>query len=57
MMLAKEINNTLRPYRERRTQIVEKPQYITDVLAHGADQARVIARETLDEVKQKMGLI
>jgi len=57
MLLAKEINNTLRPYRERRAEIVQKPQYIADVLAHGADQARVIACETLNEVKQKMGLI
>ena len=57
MLLAREVNNVLRPYRERRAELVEKPKYIADVLINGADQARIIARETLDEVKQKMGLI
>ena len=57
MLLATEINNVLRPYRERRAELVQKPEYIADVLLNGADQARVIARETLQEVKQKMGLI
>jgi tryptophanyl-tRNA synthetase len=56
MNLAKEINDTLRPFRERRAELAARPQVIKDVLADGAQRARVIARETIKEVKQKMGL-
>jgi len=56
-LLAQEINSTLKPLRERRAAIDAKPRYITEVLADGAQRARVIAKETLKEVKQKMGLI
>ncbi|RLC63931.1 MAG: tryptophan--tRNA ligase [Chloroflexi bacterium] len=56
-LLAQEINFTLKPFRERRATLANKPKYIADVLADGAERARVIARETLREVKQKMGLI
>jgi tryptophanyl-tRNA synthetase len=56
-LLAQEINFTLKPFRERRATLSDKPKYITDVLADGAERARVIARQTLKEVKQKMGLI
>jgi len=56
-LLAKEINATLKPLRERRIALAAKPKYINDVLNDGAQRARAIARETLGEVKQKMGLI
>jgi len=56
MLLAQEINFTLKPFRERRATLANKPKYIAEVLADGAERARVIARETLREVKQKMGL-
>ena len=55
-LLAQEINTTLKPFRERRATLANKPKYIAEVLAGGAERARVIARETLREVKQKMGL-
>ncbi len=57
MLLAEAINDTLKPIRERRAQLAADPKHITDVLADGARRARVIARKTLAEVKQKMGLI
>ena len=57
VMLADEINKALEPFRERRAALATKPQYIADVLADGAQRAQVIARETLREVKQRMGLI
>ena len=57
MLLAREINSTLKPFRERRATLAAKPQYITSVLTDGAQRAQVIARETLREVKLKMGLI
>ena len=57
MLLAQEINATLKPFREQRAALATKPEYIANVLADGAQQAQVIARETLSEVKLKMGLI
>jgi len=57
MLLAQGINTTLEPFRERRASLATKPQYVTDMLADGAQRAKVIAQETLREVKQKMGLI
>ncbi len=57
VLLAQEINSTLKPFRERRAALAAKPRYVADVLADGARRAQVIARETLSEVKQKMGLV
>ncbi len=57
MLLAQDINKTLKPFRERRATLAAKPQYVADVLADGAQRAQTIARETVREVKQRMGLI
>ena len=57
MLLARKINATLKPFREQRAALAAKPEYIANVLADGAQRAQVIARETLGEVKLKMGLI
>ena len=56
-LLAEAINSALKPFRERRAALAAKPEYIAEVLADGARRARVIARKTLKEAKQKMGLI
>lgn len=56
-LLAERINTALAPFREKRAALTTRPNYIADVLADGAERARVIARETLKEVKQKIGLI
>jgi len=56
-LLAEKINAALAPLRERRAELAAKPEYIKEVLADGAKRASVIARETLKEVKQKMGLL
>ena len=56
-ILAEAINTALKPVRERRAKLATEPQYIADILADGARRARVIARKTLKEVKQKMGLV
>jgi tryptophanyl-tRNA synthetase len=57
VLLAQEINSSLEPFRERRAILASKPRHIADVLADGTQRAQIIARETLREVKQKMGLI
>jgi len=55
--LVEGINTYFKPFRERRAELAAKSEYVKDVLADGAERARVIASETLYEVKQKMGLI
>ncbi|MBI2832790.1 MAG: tryptophan--tRNA ligase [Chloroflexi bacterium] len=56
-VLADEINKALAPFHERRAALATNPQYVKDVLADGAQRAQVVARETLVEVKKKMGLL
>ena len=56
-LLAEGINTSLQPLRERRQALADKPEYVREVLADGARRASVIARETMKEVKQKMGLL
>ena len=41
---------------ERRRELVGKPGYVQEVLQEGARRARIIARETLAEVRDKMGI-
>jgi tryptophanyl-tRNA synthetase len=55
-LLAEGINNALETFRERRRELVKKTGYVQDVLREGARSAQAIARETLAEVREKMGL-
>ena len=54
--LADGINRYLGPMREKRREYEARPDYVTEVLDAGAKRAEVIARETIAEVTQKMGL-
>jgi tryptophanyl-tRNA synthetase len=56
-LLAEAINKDLAPFRERRQALAAMPDYVAKVLADGAERARVIARKTLVEVKERMGLV
>jgi tryptophanyl-tRNA synthetase len=56
-ILADGINRELKGFRERRENLARNPEKIYQVLADGAQRARVIAQETIHEVKAKMGLI
>ncbi|MEK9169793.1 MAG: tryptophan--tRNA ligase, partial [Patescibacteria group bacterium] len=47
----------LKPFQERRTKIAANQKYVDEVIKNGAERARKIARETIKEVKQKMGLL
>ena len=55
-LLADGVNSALEPFRERRAEIAQRPGYANEVLAEGARRAQAIARETMKEVKEKMGL-
>ena len=57
MLLAETINSALKPIRQRRAELEADPVYINKVLKEGAARARIIARQTLEEVKRNMNLI
>jgi tryptophanyl-tRNA synthetase len=55
-ILAKNLNEYLEPFRQRRTELARNPDDVWDVLHDGARRARVIADETLKDVKEAVGL-
>ena len=55
-LLAEEINDALAPFRERRSELATRPDYVREVLAEGARRIRGIAQETMKEVRENMGL-
>ena len=56
-MVGKEIIKALEPFRQRRAELASRPEFIRDVLEDGAKRARIIARETLKEAKERMGMV
>ena len=56
-ILAESIISNLEPFREKRANLASKPDYVTQVLADGADRAEAIAKETITEVKERMKLL
>ena len=54
--LASNINAYMEPLREHRREYQSRPGYVREVLEDGAKRAGAIARETIQEVYQKMGL-
>lgn len=55
--LADDIIAALTPIREKRDELAANPKLVREILEKGAEEARSIARETMREVKEKMGLI
>ncbi|MFC1943967.1 tryptophan--tRNA ligase [Chloroflexota bacterium] len=55
--LARNMNDYFAPFREKRAALAARPGYLDKVYSDGAGRAGAIARETLREVKEKMGLI
>jgi len=56
MIFAKNLNEHLAPFRGQRADWDSDPVKVWDVLHNGADRAQVIARETIAEVKDAIGL-
>ncbi|MCL5801272.1 MAG: tryptophan--tRNA ligase [Gammaproteobacteria bacterium] len=54
--LIEAILQELAPIRERAKEFVENPESVQRIIADGCEAARAVARETLDEVRQAMGL-
>ena len=55
-LFARNLNTSLEPFRERRATIAQDPQMVWGVLDDGAHRARIIAEETMQEVRKAVGL-
>jgi tryptophanyl-tRNA synthetase len=55
-LLAKNMNANLEPFRASRAEFASKPGYVTEVLNDGAGRARVIAEQTMKEVREAIQL-
>jgi tryptophanyl-tRNA synthetase len=50
------LQTELKPIRERAEEFITQPQLVRNILSEGSERARDVARETLNEVRQAMGL-
>jgi tryptophanyl-tRNA synthetase len=55
-VLAEAIVQTFAPVREKYVYLIQRPDEIRDILAHGASRARPVAEATVEEVRVRMGL-
>jgi tryptophanyl-tRNA synthetase len=55
--LAEAIFKQLEPIQKRRREFESDPQKVEKILKGGAGRARVIAQQTVADVRQKMGLL
>jgi len=55
-LFARNLNKHLEPFRAKRAEIEKEPNYIADVLNDGQKRASVIAKQTIREVKEAIGL-
>jgi tryptophanyl-tRNA synthetase len=55
-MLADGIAQRMAPIRDRARELREHPDRVHEILADGASRARVIARVTLEQAYERMGL-
>jgi tryptophanyl-tRNA synthetase len=56
MQLASDMNEALRPIREKRIELETEPEIINEILRAGAGKAQGVARQTLEEVRDVMNL-
>lgn len=55
-VLAESMEVELVPIRARAAELAAKPSMVTDALGDGAERARAVARVTMAEVRERMGL-
>ncbi len=55
-ILAENIAGEFGPFRERAAHYRGRPDEVREVLSKGAERARAIARETMGEVRSRMGM-
>ena len=56
-LLAKNLNEHLNPFRERRVEFEKDTDAVVDMLKDGAKRALIIAENTMDEVRSAIGLL
>lgn len=49
--------NSLEPFRKKRKEFLKREVYLKEILEKGRKKAQIIAKSTMEEVRQKMGLI
>ena len=54
MKLNKNLNDALKPIRDKRVELLKKPDYVWDVLATGGEQARQRASNMMEKVRSAM---
>jgi tryptophanyl-tRNA synthetase len=54
--LARALNAELEPMRERRRDLLARPERIREILFDGSARARAIAAQTMDRVREAMGI-
>jgi len=55
--LAKDIAAYFEEFREKKKELLSRPEQLAEILGEGSKKARAVASETLMEVKQKIGLL
>ena len=55
-IFAKNLNEDLAPFRERRADFAKDPDHVRNILEDGGKRARAIAKVTIAEVKEAIGL-
>jgi len=55
-LFAKNLNQGLASFREKRAELAQKPQMVWDVLEDGQQRASTIAKQTIRDVKDAIGL-
>jgi tryptophanyl-tRNA synthetase len=55
-LVIEAVNESLAPHRRRRAELAAEPAHLNAVLARGNARANLIADETLDQVRQVMGM-
>ncbi|MDI6602579.1 MAG: tryptophan--tRNA ligase [Patescibacteria group bacterium] len=54
--LAELLINSLKPFRQKRKELLTREVYVKEILEQGRKKAQIIAQSTMTEVRQKMGL-
>ncbi|MFH1997493.1 MAG: tryptophan--tRNA ligase, partial [Patescibacteria group bacterium] len=55
--LAEVIIKALKPFQEKRKKYEKNPKLVEQILIQGAKKAEKIAKQTMKQIKTKMGLI
>lgn len=55
--LSDDITNYFSSFRERKKELLSDPEHLAEILGEGARKARKVASETMQEVKEKIGLL